>query len=80
MQAMAFVGHAPGLWLLGHPFPKDAVGENVIALGATLVAVIALMLLHHPWWALAAFASGHILWGWRLSVWIRRKWTSETAT
>ncbi len=67
-RAAAFVGHAPGLWLVcREPLPRALWVPNAAAVLGTLAAAAA------AWWtvpppvrlaaALSAWAAGHVLWG-----------------
>ena len=74
---MAYIAHGPGLWLLGQRYPSGARLENAIAMGVTLAAALGLFALHAGWSGALAFAVGHILWGWRLSRWLKRAWATH---
>jgi hypothetical protein len=77
-RAAAFLGHAPGLWLVcREPLPRALWVPNAVAVLGTLVATAA------AWWtarppvrlaaALAAWAAGHVLWGAFLAVRLPRR-------
>ena len=67
-QAVAFAGHAPGLWLLfREPVPRALWALNVALLSLTAaVAVTAAVIIEGPArWpsAVGAWAVGHGVWG-----------------
>src|SRR5882724_11552927 len=64
---VAFLFHAPGLWVFCRSrLPKRLVPANIVALAlsAILTAVSAALASEHPIWAaIVAWSLGHILWG-----------------
>jgi hypothetical protein len=72
---VVWLTHAPGLWLFyGEPVPRRLRRANVIAAVATVVAVVAAVLVAHGMYrliaGLAVWMVGHVAWGsyfaWRL--------------
>ncbi len=76
---MAFVGHAPGLWLVrfalslvgNRPSPPRfgprTIRLNLLVLGVTLVATAAAAATGFWWTALALFVVGHFAWSFLLA-------------
>jgi hypothetical protein len=67
-RAVAWLGHAPGLWLLYREvMPARLRWANVLAVLGTLAAMgLATALVEGaPWWqaALLAWIAGHVVWG-----------------
>ncbi len=84
-RAAAFLGHAPGLWLVcREPLPRALWVPNAVAVLGTLAAAAT------AWWtvrpplrlaaALAAWAAGHVLWGAFLAVRLPRRGAGAAGT
>ena len=73
-RLVALVGHAPGLWLAyREPVPRELWRANVVAVAATIVAMVAsLAFIDEGGWLrpLVPWLVGHFAWGaylaWRL--------------
>ncbi len=63
--AVAFLFHAPGLWLIGTPgLGRGVRRKNVVAVLATLLAMgVAGAVTRSAWPAIIAWAVGHVAWG-----------------
>ena len=78
---VAFLGHMPGLLLVGHPLDPQIKRQNAIAVAATLVAMGA------SWWlapggrpglaVLVVWLFGHFAWSSWLAWWVYRGRASE---
>ena len=67
-RLVAFVGHAPGLWLVyGESLPASMKRANVVAVAVTLLAMVAAAIVaphgRAIMAAVAAWLVGHGLWG-----------------
>jgi hypothetical protein len=71
---VAFLFHAPGLWLLGAPaLGRRTRRENLAAVLATIIAMaLAGALTRAVWPVVVAWAVGHAAWGARLAARVRR--------
>jgi hypothetical protein len=72
-RLVAWLGHAPGLWLAyREPIPRELRGANVAAVVATLIAIgVVAANVDDGWLRFAVpWLVGHVLWGaylaWRL--------------
>jgi hypothetical protein len=69
---IAFLFHAPGLWIARVPVPSAAKRENGVAMAVTLAAT-ALAWSAASWQAaLAVYLVGHFAWSARLAWWVSR--------
>ena len=66
-RLVAFVGHAPGLWLAyREPIPRELRRANVVAVAATIVAMVAAVaFVDAGGWLrpLVPWLVGHLAWG-----------------
>jgi hypothetical protein len=76
LPLVAFAGHAPGLWLARHRLTPVTKRQNVIALGATLVAMAASWVLaseaSRGRWVLVVWLVGHFAWSTWLALGVHR--------
>ena len=63
-RSIAFLFHAPGLWLFYRErLPRRLVAANIVAIVLTVAAALAAFAKLGAGAAIATWASGHFVWG-----------------